>query len=159
MARGAMEALLPVPIPLVRGVALYAMLGAAAVCDARWRIIPNRLIACGVVGWLACGLCAPSWDYVAAGLASGLGVSVIPCGVEIWCRMRKAASVIGGGDLKLLFASGLFLPMDVAFWGLFLACAVGAAMGLAMRKRSRYHPFGIAIAIGFGISELLMVIA
>ena len=153
-----MEASLPLSMPLVRDVALCAMLVAAAVCDVRWRVIPNRLVACGVAGWLACGLFAPGWGYVLDGLASGFGVSAIPCCLEMWSRTRRKTSAIGGGDLKLLFASGLYLPWDAAFLGLFLACAAGAVIGFTMRKRSRYHPFGVAIAIGFGISALLSAI-
>lgn len=59
----------------------------------------------------------------------------------------------GGGDIKLLFAAGLFLGWKGAVSGFFMGAVVGAIVGLtsmAMKKAGRksHIPFGPSLCIG-----------
>lgn len=56
---------------------------------------------------------------------------------------------MGGGDIKLLFAVGLFLGVEGEAIALLIACALFAAIGMILRRRMRDTlPFGPFIAIG-----------
>ena len=64
------------------------------------------------------------------------------------CSGKEA---MGGGDIKLLFATGLYLGWQRNFLCLILSCFVGILFGLLTRKKSgeegKAFPFGPSIAL------------
>lgn len=137
-----------------------AILAAAALCDARWRIIPNALPlalgAGGVAAVLAAGWPAGLWSAAAA-------LAVFAGGAALF-----ALGVMGGGDVKLAAALTLWLPAEhvpafllltslaggalalcVAGWRLAADLAGGARAGAAWRAAlAAPAPYGVAIAAG-----------
>ena len=69
---------------------------------------------------------------------------------------------MGGGDIKLLVAVGLFLGWERGLWCLFAACLVVLAMQAVSRVReggkgigSQTFPFAPAILVGVAIASIL----
>lgn len=69
---------------------------------------------------------------------------------------------MGGGDVKLLAAVGLFLGWERGLWCLFAACLVVLVMQMASRFReggkgiaSQTFPFAPAILVGVAIASIL----
>jgi prepilin peptidase CpaA len=137
-----------------------AILAAAALCDARWRIIPNALplalAAGGAVAAVAAGWPAGLWSAVAA-------LAVFAGGAALF-----ALGAMGGGDVKLAAALTLWLPADhvpvfllltslaggalalaLAAWRLAADLARGACAGAAWKAAlAAPAPYGVAIAAG-----------
>jgi prepilin peptidase CpaA len=137
-----------------------AILAAAALCDARWRIIPNALplalAAGGAVAAMASGWPSGLWSALAA-------LAVFAGGAALF-----ALGAMGGGDVKLAAALTLWLPAEqapafllltslaggalalgVAAWRLAADLAGGARAGAAWRAAlAAQAPYGVAIAAG-----------
>lgn len=137
-----------------------ALLAAAALCDLRWRLIPNGLTAAMAAGgliaaWLA-GWPAGAWSVAAAGAVFAGGAALFALGA------------MGGGDVKLAAALALWLPADEVPAFLLLASLAGGALALALAgwrlgadlargapPRAAWRaalavpaPYGVAIAAG-----------
>jgi prepilin peptidase CpaA len=141
-------------------IALAGLLIAAAWQDMRTLHIGNGLsiaIAALFVGWAIIGLIAGSYTLQALGLSIACGAGLFAVGVAAF-----AIGILGGGDVKLLAAVGLFagpagildLLLVTALAGGLLGIAVlaGAPIGpvptpgeAALRRRL---PYGPAIAAG-----------
>lgn len=139
---------------------LAGLLITAAWQDLRTLHIGNGLsvaIAVLFVGWAVIGLIAGSYTLVAFGLSIACGAGLFAVGMAAF-----AAGILGGGDVKLLAAVGLFagpagildLMLVTALAGGVLGIAVlaGAPIGpvsppgeAALRRRL---PYGPAIAVG-----------
>jgi len=143
-----------------------AILAAAALCDLRWRIIPNPLPAALAVGGAvaagAAGWPAGAWSALAAALVFAGGAALF------------AAGAMGGGDVKLAAALTLWLPAQAAPIFLLLMSLAGAALAVAVlalslaaallrgaRPAAAWRtavsnpaPYGVAIAAG-GAAVLL----
>ena len=61
---------------------------------------------------------------------------------------------MGGGDIKLLFLTGLFFGWKGNLLCLVLACVVGIVWGLAGKRRGEAIPWGPSIAVGAWITAL-----
>ena len=61
---------------------------------------------------------------------------------------------LGGGDIKLLFLTGLFFGWKGNLLCLVLACVVGIVWGLAGKRRGEAIPWGPSIAVGAWITAL-----
>jgi prepilin peptidase CpaA len=141
-------------------IVLAGLLIAAAWQDMRTLHIGNGLsiaIAALFVGWAIIGLIAGSYTLQALGLSIACGAGLFAVGVAAF-----AIGILGGGDVKLLAAVGLFagpagildLLLVTALAGGLLGIAVlaGAPIGpvptpgeAALRRRL---PYGPAIAAG-----------
>lgn len=67
---------------------------------------------------------------------------------------------MGGGDIKLLFVTGMYLGWVENLLALFFACIVGIVVGIIQQKKadteeSVYFPFGPSIAVGAVVSMLV----
>lgn len=64
--------------------------------------------------------------------------------------------LFGGGDIKLVFVTGIYLGWERNLWTLFIACLVGCVLGLVQTRKceddKRYFPFGPSIALAAIIS-------
>ncbi len=148
--------------------ALLGPLASAAVFDLRERRIPNSLVLFMVTVWfvlmLGTGISSVESTAVWAMLAKGLAGAVLLGGgslVLAWlyenCCKRPS---LGGGDIKLLFALGLYLgPWNG------LLCLLGACLGaiiLALvipHTRFANVPGGEAGSVPFAPALLLGAVA
>jgi prepilin peptidase CpaA len=128
---------------------LAAMLIVAAVGDLRTRIIPNWLNAAiallAIPFWWLTGLAF--WPEVAAQIAVA---SILFALFALAFRF----GMIGGGDVKLVAAIALWLPLGAVVKLLVIMSIAGGALSLAMLARQRFGkekaapevPYGVAIS-------------
>ena len=153
----------------LRGSVLTALLVMAAARDAREYRIPNRLVLAVLLSWVVCfalewiflpatGTGLSPEDWAAAGralLTSGLGAvaSALPVAIITWIAVARGGTGFGAGDVKLLFAVGLWFPWKLDLVALVVACVVGAGLGLVNKVRTGEGklPFGVGIAVGWWI--------
>jgi len=135
---------------------LIALLCAAAVCDLRMRKIPNALSLAIAVLALPYGLAA-GWSVfpdLVAHLATALAL-----GGMLLCAF--CLGMLGGGDVKMMAALGLWLSPGGAFDALVIMMIAGGLLGLTMARRYRHRlsrpsvPYGVAIAVA-GASQALV---
>jgi prepilin peptidase CpaA len=127
---------------------LAAMLIVAATGDLRARIIPNKLnlaiAAAAVPFWWLSGY---GWADVAAQIG-------IAAGVFLLFAFLFQIGWIGGGDVKLLGALGLWLPLAAVVKLLVIMSLAGGVLCIVMAVRARRKatgerpevPYGVAIA-------------
>ena len=127
------------------------MVVAAAIWDLRTRTIPNGLNAAiallAIPFWWASGM--KLWPDAAIQLGIGLALT----GVFVVTFVMGA---MGGGDVKLIGALGLWLPLNAVMALLIIMSLAGGLLTLVMvvRHRLAKHehpleiPYGVAIAVG-----------
>ena len=130
---------------------------ASAFADLEGFIIPDRFIAAGfvmrVVFFFLLGEGkSDALDALLGGFAVGGGLLLF---VLLYERLRKVEAM-GGGDLKLLFLTGLYLGWAKNLLCLFLACIFGIVFALITQKRrtGQAFPWGPSICAA-GIVTLL----
>lgn len=154
--------------------ALVLVLLAAALTDLAERIIPNELIAAGIAAWAATlpflsanprafgmetlvqtSTGSPALAALASGLAGGLGTAGLLLLLALLLDALTGRRNLGGGDVKLLFLTGLYLGFAGNLLAVFAACLLSATFTTARSLRrepgtpaSRSFPFGPFIAAG-----------
>ena len=130
---------------------LAAMLIIAATGDLRSRIIPNWLNAAiallAIPFWWITGLSL--WPEI----ASQIGVSL---GVFALFALAFRFGMMGGGDVKLVAALALWLPIGAVVKLIVIMSIAGGVLTAAMIARQRLGknkaapeiPYGVAIAFG-----------
>lgn len=135
--------------------ALALLLLSAGIEDVRFRTIANAKNA-------AIALAAPLWWW-ASGMALWPDVVVqIGCAALVFALFIGvfAAGAMGGGDVKLIGALALWLPLLPLLRMLILMSLLGGALTLAMLLHQRLRrrgstaaievPYGVAITLGAG---------
>lgn len=124
--------------------------------DAEAQIIPNRLVVAGIVVRVLFILL--SEDIPGEALRSAIGGASVALPVLLIALLLEKLlkkEAVGGGDIKLLFMTGLFFDWKLNLLALFLACIVGLGFAAASRhKFGKPLPFGPAIACGTWLSML-----
>lgn len=140
---------------------MLALLAAAAVCDAKRGVIPNKLVVAGFA-LAALNIAArPSAELAVSGL---LGALV--GGLPIFVIIAATNGGMGAGDMKLAAMAGAFAgPAGalVILCAAFVACGLYAAVMLALgrktlRSRVVFAPFialGGVVQVFFGRQFLL----
>ena len=132
-------------------VLLALLLVAAAVGDWRRFIIPNRL--CLAVAALA----LPYWLTAGESLWPGLALqAALALGVFVFFALLFALGAMGGGDVKLIAALALWLPLQPFVQALLVTALAGGVLTLALVAAHRLRrregnpeiPYGVAIAFG-----------
>ena len=88
------------------------------------------------------------------GLIGGVTVSGGLLLLSLYMDKRMQRETLGGGDIKLLFLTGLFFGWKGNLLCLVLACVAGIVWGLAGKRRGEAIPWGPSIAIGAWITAL-----
>ena len=145
----------------LRLLVLCCLLLAAALVDLEVRRIPDRLLLAAVV-WYAVTLPLVSGDFFSAlwaGVRGGLLIA-LPLLVFVLIADRvMGRESMGGGDIKLFFAVGLYLGAMLNLLNLIMSCILGLVFGMLTRaaapgRQSRAIPFGPAIAAGTWLTLL-----
>lgn len=134
---------------------LACLLLACAFADLEGYIIPDRFIAVGIVLFCITLFFDPEplhrlLDGLIGGVAVGGGVLLLALLMEKLLR-RDA---MGGGDIKLLFLTGLFFGWQQNLLCLLLSCVAGILWGLLRARRGQPIPWGPGIAIGAWLTAL-----
>ena len=74
--------------------------------------------------------------------------------LSLYMDKRMKRETLGGGDIKLLFLTGLFFGWKGNLLCLVLACVAGIVWGLAGKRRGEAIPWGPSIAVGAWITAL-----
>jgi prepilin peptidase CpaA len=127
------------------------MVIAAAVWDVRTRTIPNALNAAiallAIPFWWSSGM--KLWPDMVFQL--GIGLALFGAFTAAF-----ALGAMGGGDVKLIGALGLWLPLNAVMALLVIMSLAGGVLTLVMLVRHRLAkhehpleiPYGVAIAVG-----------
>ena len=134
-----------------------SLLLGCAFADLEGYMIPDRFILAGIIFRIPFFFLLPDWkgqvlDAGIGGFAIGGGLLLI---VLVYEKIRKIEAM-GGGDLKLLFLTGLYLGWQRNLLCLFFACILGIAVGLltAKKREEKLFPWGPSIAAGAILSAL-----
>ena len=138
-----------ISLQALEGWCVASILLVCSFADLEGYIIPDRFIAVGVVLFIVTLFFVPdpgkrALDGLIGGVAVGGGVLLLALLMEKLLR-RDA---MGGGDIKLLFLTGLCLGWQKNLLCLLLACVVGLLWGLVRAKRGQQGlPWGPGIAL------------
>ena len=132
-----------------------------------WWLLPLPLIACtqgrGLTGALsitgarlplanAPGLQDGLLTDLKWGLINAFGVGLLMLLISLAFDKLTGKESLGGGDIKLLFMTGLYMRPGVTLFNLMLSCFVGLFIALVLKKDK--IPFGPSISIAVFLSIL-----
>lgn len=135
------------------GAAYATFLVAIAVYDVRWQRIPNAAVYPALAIALVVAFARPDgawWSYLLAGLVAAAWFIAIG---------TISPGAMGGGDAKLAALIGLVAGWPSVLVAIFVAFAVGAAIGLMLIVLGRLErreplPFAPALAVGAATAAL-----
>lgn len=121
-----------------------------ALCDARTRIIPDRVpIALGIIGLFTC--LAPGNSIWQIPLSERIAGFALPTAIMLVLYLLKKP--VGGGDLKLSAALGFLLGLTQFA----MAYAIGGVIALVWAgiRKQKSVPLAVFLAIGVVICLML----
>lgn len=133
------------------------LLMACSFADLEGRIIPDRFIISGLLVRAAFFVILNDPAKVALDdLIGGAGIAGLLLAVVLVFEKIKGIEAMGGGDIKLIFMTGIFLGWRANLLCLFLACIIGIVFGLVFRSEDgdRTFPWGPSIALAAVICML-----
>lgn len=143
---------------LLAGLLLVCLLLTVTWTDLRCMVIPDRIVGPAIKAGMFIRLFVhtlPIWNYGLALLAGGALLYSVA-----WAGWRKTGRVVmGGGDIKLLAAIGLYVGLQKTILTLLLASLVGLLAGIGLRKFGKVSkgqgiPFAPFLAVGALIAYL-----
>lgn len=135
---------------------LCVLLAAAAAFDGAAYRIPNKVVLCVLSLWMLWALILvlvdkhPVW-WVLARSAVGALAAAGPVALLAAFAHARGKVGFGLGDIKFLFALGMFFSWQENLMALCAACVLGVAIGI-FNKKARGEdkiPFGCAIALAW----------
>ena len=155
--------LYPVPLErmglLVLWLVMVVLLVALAAFDARWMILPDKLmLPLGVVA--AVYTAAAAWQTGSWPVLTGaVGSAVVAGGGFMLLTVVSRGRAMGGGDIKLAFVMGLMLGVQATALAMLVAFNVAAAVGIGLiaakrRRRRDQIPFGPFLVFGTVVAFL-----
>jgi prepilin signal peptidase PulO-like enzyme (type II secretory pathway) len=139
--------------------ALFVVLMILFVYDMRWMILPTKVVHTGLaLSVFFVGSAAAISGDSSLVLSSAVG-SVLLGGLFWLIYQISKGKWIGGGDVRLGFAMGLFLGWQKVILGLSLAAYIGTAIVIVTAILGKYHkrmklPFGPLLIAGWYIAFL-----
>ena len=144
-----------------------AILLACAFADLEGYIIPDRFIAAGIV--LFIGTLFFSDRPLKRAADGAIGGFAVALGLLLFVLLMEkllGREAMGGGDIKLLFLTGLFLGWQGNLLCLFVACLAGIVTGLVSARRRgggedaagqehRPIPWGPSSALGAFVAAMV----
>ncbi len=129
---------------------------ASSFADLQGYIIPDRFIAAGIILRIPFFFFLPEWktsliDSLIGGFAVGGGLLLL---VLLYEKIRKIEAM-GGGDLKLLFVTGLYLGWAKNILCLLLACIIGIIFAIIMQRSDKAFPWGPSICAAAIITAMI----
>lgn len=141
-------------IILVKAIVMILILIIISFIDLNYRIIPDFM----VIITLIMGIMLPffirsSFIDTILGMIFGGGTMFL---------LSLVPNVMGGGDIKLMFAIGSFLGLKKTLWAIFLAFVLSSIVGIILilfkvKGTKDYIPFGPFLSLGSFISLLVFM--
>ncbi len=165
----------------LRYLGLLVILMGLSLVDQKTLLIPDRFHVAGILWWLltlpliACtqgrgltgalsitgarlplanapGLQDGLLTDLKWGLINAFGVGLLMLLISLAFDKLTGKESLGGGDIKLLFMTGLYMRPGVTLFNLMLSCFVGLFIALVLKKDK--IPFGPSISIAVFLSIL-----
>lgn len=133
------------------------LLMACSFADLEGRIIPDRFIISGLLVRAAFFVILNDPAKVALDdLIGGAGIAGLLLVVVLVFEKIKGIEAMGGGDIKLIFMTGIFLGWKANLLCLFIACIIGIISGLVLKSGDgdKTFPWGPSIALAAVICML-----
>ena len=135
-----------------------------SIIDIKKQIIPDVLLLIAIAFRIIYSILVQKMQGVQLlGLIiDGLAISLPVFLLVLVAEKLSQRETFGGGDIKLLFVTGMYLGWEGNLWAFFFACIIGSVMGIVQLKKGtiqeskRYFPFGPSIAIG-AVCSMLMI--
>ena len=142
-------------LPLVLRALIFSLLTAHIVIDLRHQLLPDGINFFLAIFFFILSILNEQWVMGLYGMALGVALPLL---VTYLFYLVKGVVGLGGGDIKLFGALGLFLGPLGIIQNIFFSCLLGSIMGLALilvkaLKREKPIPFGpfIITVAGFQI--------
>lgn len=138
-------------------VLFVCLLMACSFADLEGRIIPDRFIIAGLfvrIGFFV--ILNDSVKVAIDDLIGGVGIAGLLLLIVLIFEKIKGVEAMGGGDIKLIFMTGIFLGWKVNLLCILIACVIGIVFGLVFRydNEDRAFPWGPSIALAAVICML-----
>ena len=133
------------------------LLMACSFADLEGRIIPDRFIISGLLVRAAFFVILKDPAKIALdALIGGVGIAGLLLIVVLVFEKIKGIEAMGGGDIKLIFMTGIFLGWKANLLCLFIACIIGIIFGLVFKPADgeKTFPWGPSIALAAVICML-----
>lgn len=130
---------------LIKVMLLSCILLITSFIDIRHQIIPNKLVLITLIIGIVLSFIGDISFYKALlGMMVGGGLMFI---------LALIPNVLGGGDIKLMFALGAFLGPIKIVWAILLAFIFAAILSIILlivkiKKKNEFIPFGPFLALG-----------
>lgn len=121
---------------------LFSCLFALSLIDLKVYEIPDICIVIPIIGWVILNIFEKRW---VSGLIGGLTIAGAILLIALIMDKILNRESLGGGDIKLLFVTGLYLGFVGNLFNLVLACLFGLLFVLIRKKD--LIPFGPSIAL------------
>lgn len=130
---------------VIKIIILSCMLVITSFIDIKHQIIPNKLVfIILILGLIFSFIGDISLFQALLGMMVGGGIMLI---------LALVPNVLGGGDIKLVFALGAFLGPIKIIWAIFFAFIFAAVLSIILlifkiKKKNEFIPFGPFLAVG-----------
>lgn len=123
------------------------ILGILTLTDIRERRIPNWILLWAIIGRIIYYLLEqkPFWIWIMELMGNGLAISAPLYFLTLGLDNLLGKQTLGGGDIKLIFVTGIYLGFDKNLLMLFIAGIL--ALIFCWIRKEKELPFGPAIAI------------
>ena len=144
-----------ISLQMLEALLLACVLLACAFADLEGYIIPDRFLLFGAGVFIVFLVWEPEpLHRLIQGALGGLAVPGALLAVVLMMEKRMGREAMGGGDLKLLALTGLYLGWMGNLLCLLLACVLGICAGLASGRRDAPIPWGPSIAAAAWVTLL-----
>lgn len=139
-----------VSISLAEAIIFCSLLFVIGFIDLKSFEIPDGLLIAAVMVWLIfLPLTGSGLEGLKNGLIGGFGIAVPLLLIVIAFEKVKKKEAMGGGDIKLIFVTGLYLGIGGNFLCLMVSCFLGVLLAMVLGKKTDMAiPFGPAIGAG-----------
>ena len=139
-------------LQMLEWVVLASLLLACSFADLEGYMIPDRFILAGIVlRPVFFFLFREGWPEAFDALLGGFAVGGVLLALVLLYEKARKIEAMGGGDLKMLFVTGLYLGWKRNILCLLFACVIGIAFALATRgkrqeaENGKIFPWGPSI--------------
>lgn len=144
-----------ISLQLLEAWLLGSILMACAFADLEGYIIPDRFIIGGIILFgLSFIWQTDRLSRLINGALGGIAVPAVLYIIVLVIEKRLGREAMGGGDIKLLAVTGLFLGFIGNFLCLIIACVFGIITGIVSGRRDEPIPWGPSIAAAAWITYL-----
>ena len=127
---------LGIGIDLIRVLVLTSLLLPAALVDIDTKTVPNIYFILLFLIWICLVPFEPDKKtYLTGAALGGLLIPLIIWGISAVMSRLLGRMSLGGGDIKLLFSTGLYLGLGRSLVNIVLMCVIGLAYGIFSRDR------------------------